>query len=317
MKTWCLALVVVCGGWLSPRLAGALTNESWFVELRDGSRLVGTPLVETLPIEFQSKTVNVELAMITDWQTSGAAAMVLRFRNGDELTSPLKFEEFPLRTVFGEVKLPVAQIVRCVARGGRSRHGLVRHLITAERLADLPPEGVEHDPARGVTFLFTEQRPFLKFPAEGLPTGNAARSVAGWIKTAERHRRQTIFLWGAKKPGDGCYLILFEDGHPLARRLAMGNWGGGPTEQAGNAIVNDGQWHHIVLTHDEAGKLCTYVDGKLDHQMQRSFATSPGADATLSTDEPNHQFIGSLADFRFYNRALTPDEIRDLGDAGK
>src|SRR5262249_25296786 len=85
--------------------------------------------------------------------------------------------------------------------------------------------------------------------------------------------------------------------------------------------VNDGQWHHVALTRNAAlGRLEVYIDGKLDATTLTA-ATGPKTtpfssigrkEVVPEQTKPAYFFQGSLAEVRFYNRVLKPEEIATL-----
>lgn len=86
----------------------------------------------------------------------------------------------------------------------------------------------------------------------------------------------------------------------------------------GNRKVNDGQWHHAAVVLDGATKYL-YVDGVLD-------ASTPWAEPLVQTIAPvwigtNSDFLDSLwkgfiDEVTIYNRALSPEEIAAIFNAG-
>jgi hypothetical protein len=90
------------------------------------------------------------------------------------------------------------------------------------------------------------------------------------------------------------------------------------------SIINDSQWHHIVLTinvNNDIGNINTYIDGIL--QQTNSLPGSITAiqhDYTKtyigSRDGNTNYFRGNIDELRFYNSILTPTEITQLYNYG-
>ncbi|MBU1169540.1 MAG: Ig-like domain-containing protein, partial [Proteobacteria bacterium] len=83
-------------------------------------------------------------------------------------------------------------------------------------------------------------------------------------------------------------------------------------------VVNDGDWHHVVLTRDYVtGETKVYVDGVLedtriaDAGLMNSTALS-GFGATFGSDGANEYLAGELDDIRVYDRILTDSEIAQI-----
>jgi hypothetical protein len=100
--------------------------------------------------------------------------------------------------------------------------------------------------------------------------------------------------------------------------ISMGNLS--YTNFNSNTSVDDGTWRHVVFTRDQvAGTARIYIDGDLDatrtgqyNQMLASTTFNLGA-ADMSTGTNwSSGFVGSLDDFRLYNRVLSEDEIVEL-----
>lgn len=85
---------------------------------------------------------------------------------------------------------------------------------------------------------------------------------------------------------------------------------------ATTSFLSNGRFHHVAIVFDSPSGLCTvYADGS-------SLATDQSVDGTTSFGQQplclgaecggNNRMIGDLDDFRLYNRALSPDEIKRL-----
>lgn len=83
------------------------------------------------------------------------------------------------------------------------------------------------------------------------------------------------------------------------------------------AQVNDGQWHHVALTRDQAtGRVEVYVDGTPSGSATSVIGvkTSPfrSIGRTDDTGGTPTGFVGAVGDFLVFNRVLTADVIRGL-----
>ena len=108
--------------------------------------------------------------------------------------------------------------------------------------------------------------------------------------------------------------------HPMsafltpAHKLQLDSWNGGSGGAAvvTSATVNDGSWHHAVLSHTNDGTLSGYLDGVLTGTASDSGQNTTytqdvrfGADTTISRD-----CRGQLYDISIYDQALSAPEIR-------
>ncbi len=95
--------------------------------------------------------------------------------------------------------------------------------------------------------------------------------------------------------------------------------GNGPTpslEVVSQAVVNDGQWHHVAGTYDGATARL-YVDGVLDGSMATTGVITKNTAPVLigsNSEKAGRLWAGSVDDVRIYNRALTEAEVRLLTD---
>jgi len=110
--------------------------------------------------------------------------------------------------------------------------------------------------------------------------------------------------------------------HPMSafltpsHKLQLDSWdgGGGGAAVVTSQTVNDGSWHHAVLSHASNGTLSGYLDGVLTGTASDSGQNTTntqgariGADTSIS-----RYFPGLIDDVAIYNRALSPPEIRLL-----
>ncbi len=96
------------------------------------------------------------------------------------------------------------------------------------------------------------------------------------------------------------------------------------TETMFSTSVEDGLWHHVALTTNDAGDayFC-YLDGVLEGKSGddtgRWLADVANRDNIMigaweKDAGPGIKFDGSISDVRYYNRVLTADEINDLSN---
>jgi hypothetical protein len=97
-----------------------------------------------------------------------------------------------------------------------------------------------------------------------------------------------------------------------------------------DAAIYDDQWHHVVVAMPDAGTtsdIKIYVDGILLNTVNAmgpgSFNTGSGTDVLIGNDayrnfgsNTNGGFQGAISDVRFYNRALSAQEVAQLYSTG-
>lgn len=138
-------------------------------------------------------------------------------------------------------------------------------------------------------------------------------SLSAWIKTTQDG---SYYFWhapgitGVESASDGNDIFwgwLNGDG-----RIGM-RTGNGATALSDDPI-NDGDWHHVVLTRDEnSGEVKVYVDGSLD-ETDHSWTGTPTT--TFSSigriENSGESFEGKIDELRVYDKVLSNSEVRAL-----
>ena len=168
------------------------------------------------------------------------------------------------------------------------------------------------------TALSFQGNGYVKFPDKALPKGDAPRSILFWGKIDKFVPDQVPFIFGSAEDGDATYTIVFQegrsDGKP-GRKLHVGN-PGGRNEPAGATIFADGTWHHVALIYD-GGTVRLFVDGQLDLEFGRKYATTSPGDAFIgSFVGGTGGYVGAIDDFIVLDRAISVDEIKTIKDTG-
>ncbi len=148
---------------------------------------------------------------------------------------------------------------------------------------------------------------------------NLGVTAAAWIRTTNEND-QIIFSFDRNE-----YWRLEING-PAAEAGKIG-WDimtdAGQMDLAGNARIDDGQWHHVAGVFDR-GQIIIYIDGQVDATMRGgdSFGTGNprfgfvgvGSEATVFDGDkaPENYFEGEIDDVRLYTRALSIEEIQLL-----
>jgi hypothetical protein len=89
-------------------------DERYAIELRDGTRIIGTPQGhETLPLDATFGRTGVPLSLIAAAAFDAAKKQVrITFRNGDTLTGTPRIDRLKLKTEYGDMMVPIESIVR-------------------------------------------------------------------------------------------------------------------------------------------------------------------------------------------------------------
>jgi hypothetical protein len=126
--TYVLAVGAIASLAVSSRGEEAQTNATLrlAIDLVDGSRLIGTPVITTVPVQTSYAKMDVPLTQITALKIGDDhETVILNLRNGDKLTGVISLKPIELKTVFGTVAVGIEHIQQLrVTLGGRDR-GLI------------------------------------------------------------------------------------------------------------------------------------------------------------------------------------------------
>jgi hypothetical protein len=137
---------------------------------------------------------------------------------------------------------------------------------------------------------------------------NSAFSLSCWFKTTQTGATNR-FMTGNETPG-GNYLFLMEH----AGRV-YANWRGASQIGPNPVDINDGQWHHAVLTWDES-ILKLYVDGELSDSANNSGSVTPVTIPVGAGSAGQFNFNGTIDSFGVWNTALSIEDIDSLYNNG-
>jgi hypothetical protein len=143
-------------------------------------------------------------------------------------------------------------------------------------------------------------------------------TVAMWVKTTDTAGTAGAQWWSGKGLVDG---EVGGGGADWGTAIVNGKFvlgvgsAGGDTTIASSMNINDGTWHHVAATRNNAsGAMAVYVDGVL-----RGSGTGPTGSRTFppnlrigSLQTGNNFLNGTLDDVRLYDRILTTNEIAAL-----
>lgn len=173
----------------------------------------------------------------------------------------------------------------------------------------------------GRTGLEINDRDAQDVRLSGLPSPTSY-SLSCWVKVdsssenvASRMiaRRELVV---SASSGNGLLLQLYSDNRLWAYQSIDGNIYKGKVCSA-EVFPHDGQYHHVAVCFDNDNGTCTlklYIDGVLSDSSTQTGTpdyASSGSVMQLGTGS----FQGSLADARFFNRALTSDEVETLSES--
>jgi hypothetical protein len=144
----------------------------------------------------------------------------------------------------------------------------------------------------------------------GLPTGDATRTIALWVKIDAFEHDDEIVAWGADADGQKSAIALKE--LPDQGGPTVFFWGHAADVVSDTTLDTD-TWYHVAFTFDgTTGTL--YVDGAVVGATGLTLDTAAGTALRIgagvaATDD---FFAGDVDDVLIFDRALTADEVASL-----
>lgn len=305
--------------------------------LVDGSRLIGQLTADTLT--FHSPVLgDLKVPVARIWSlkpAEGKARYVVEMANEDKMDLTLAADQLPLKCLFGEVMIPLAQI-RSIQFLSGAAVGLSEGLIarwsaennSRDRAGDHHGEllfGAEYAPGKvGKAFKFNNDMARVTVPDSPNFEINGSFSVEGWIKVDEY-----------PPEGEGGIIFFRGDNQPGLDTWSIGSAPNGQIDCLICSAENEakvirvetpkGEWFHLAMVRDEPGeRLQVYVNGKLAKEEKTAIKPVWKLDGTddAGIGLGNHggrmhrfPFRGWLDEWGVYKRALSAEDVRGIMEA--
>jgi hypothetical protein len=325
------------------------------LELTDGSRVVGTPRITSLPVQTDFAKVDVPLHRVRTVKLAadhGTATLTLA--NGDRLQGRLALAPLVIETCFGKASIPLNLIANVAVTAGGARTetvGLVLHYTFDDdeggKVVDKSGSENHGEIVGNVTYEDSFRGKAIRIggPRSYVVSASKALNADGWTEFAS-------CAWVLIKGGGTPYGPILMRGEVTGARQGfchMGTGGpyGGHWNDAGAGIVLEqatvsanpktfskeanpapamNQWYHLALTYD-GRTVCMYVNGALDastpvdppFQKLKDWPDTKlvigSSGATPTIDWGDMYFDGLIDEVRIYKRALGAEEVKGLYDA--
>ena len=146
--------------------------------------------------------------------------------------------------------------------------------------------------------------------------GVVDRTYSFWAKkeVAQGAVDQVALFGQLGLPGGGGGMLVITPGNGKSLVIMCGGESKNIYTNPSENTNNEGVWHHYVITStdDTTGGLKCYVDNvEWTASVKNSVALQ-----TTNVIRVGHSYIGSIADFRLYNKALSQDEIKAVYNEG-
>ncbi len=322
------------------------------LDLVDGSRIVGVPGIETVPVQTAYAKMDVPLKQIRTMKIGKDRETVsLDLQNGDKLKGVVNLDAIEIATVFGKVSVPLGTIINVVVTataGDAATTGLVLHYTfdddAAGKVNDHSGCGNHGQIAGNVTYesSFSGKAIRPHEPRSGVVCTAKALNADNWTELS-------ACAWVMLKGGGSPYGPILARGEVTGEKYGFcGMRTGGPHHgpwHPGNGFVVLEQsvvavlprsfakevnpqpaidrWYHVALTYD-GRKVCMYVDGELEASTKAEPPFQKVKDwpdtklvigsgyVTPSIDYFDQYFDGLIDEVRIYRRALSEDEVKRI-----
>ena len=188
-----------------------------------------------------------------------------------------------------------------------SGRGRTAHASGVKWIADGP---------RGGAVRFGSNRCTIWTDDKGLPSGNAPRTIAMWMRLDEKMPSGMTAMFSYGKNGDG-QLCALNCGRRNNRRCISFSKGGQSNFSAKQEMPEAGTWFHVVYVYDSNSMHSLYLDGKqadwlIRTRGKRLNTTSSGL--LLLGGHPNSPGPDGryLDEVMIFDRALTDKEVLAL-----
>lgn len=317
------------------------------LNLIDGSRVIGVPGIDSLPVKTPYAKMNVPLKQILtikiekDHETAS-----VDLQNGDKLKGVINLETIRLETVFGKVSVSIEHIrgIRVSLTKGLTQ-GLVLYYsfdkdedgkVTDEsgRMNHGEVRGAQwvREGERGGAYLFDGSGSHIRVPGSA-DFNFVDVTILAWVKPdnfAVIDRNNVVSTMTTEYGTGGIQLdssagcVRFNYRAPDESTIVKSDPVFGPSE--------NGRWHFMAATYHHDGEesiIALYADGHLcktvrqrtkqaTYSNQRMFIgiNCDGRAAGMGHDY-GREFKGLIDGIRLYNRALSPGEVEELYDSEK
>ncbi len=302
------------------------------LDLRDGSRIVGRPLLTNLTLASSYGSIVFRLEQVRSIVFSDSAKEVkIEFRNGDVLHGSLQLDSMPVQCAAGRLNLPVSAILRLSAVSAKENlaEGLIAHYPLRGNAADVTGRGhdaVNHGavPApdrfgtQGRAYEFDGRGAHINLP-EGIVDPNApAYTLSLWVLAKPSSvRRQALYIGAAT--GE---ISIWDSGKEFEFWVCLND----RQPRGVTAPLIENTFVHLVGVYIRGKSVRLYVNGKCKSESPlpdlpllsglMEYSSGIGGYAPEHPEQGQRLGIanwsGRISDVRIYDRALSDDEIMSL-----
>ena len=301
------------------------------LDLDDGSRIIGIPSFESVPIQTSYAKMDIKLKEVLNIRIEEDHEKAsVDLRNGDKLKGVINLELIKLETIFGKVKIGVEHIRelrvtpslpaslkdglvldysfdrdeggKVTDRSGKDSQGVVRGAKWISRNRE------------GGAYWFNGGNDIIYATNSVTVSDNSDYTICTWFKKSGNGTMGIVRI-GTETGGrdqnvlelsltvmDSSHLVARVDQCQIDARLTS------------SFQVQNNIWYHAVLVYSKS-KVSLYANGNYIGSIANDLTggipgnmgvTRIGSDWTYVSECP---FVGLIGDVRVYSRALSPEEI--------
>jgi len=301
-----LALVVSAG----PTLAEPAPDTPALrlvVDLTDGSRVLGTANIKTLPFIAKYGKMDLVMSEVASIELAEDRERAkITMKNGDRLQGVLDIGDLKLQTLLGEISVPIRHVSRIAVTGGPIGRGLVLYYSFDEKdeiARDLSGKG-NHGKVLGA-----------KWTAEGKMNG--ALNFNGIsdhvdIGTVDLGKAHTVCFW--INPESRKVSPVGGSGNTYAPYISQTElwYNRGGEDQAGvGYVIGLDTWTHIAVSRDERS-VSFYANGAQIGTTRKLVHNESFSLKYIGQNNDKFHVKGTIDEVMVFNRALSAEEVQLL-----
>jgi hypothetical protein len=305
------------------------------IELVDGSRISGKTTARALPFKTAYAGMDLEIALIQriDFANGEKNARVL-LNNGDILQGTFDFNAINIETLLGMQSVPLSLITTMTIRSSIIQRGLVLHYsfddLEGTLVADKSGHrnsGVTHGTAvrTSAETLFREfngKNNYIECSNSSSLNMQSGMSILAWMNPNSWGNGQSNCVVSKKESDYNNGYVLYNDGYyPRELTLRIRGASGSANMLHSRSAVDIRTLQHWTVTYDaDAKEVRLYKNGVVDTVYNSVYVGDMSNDLPLHIGHAqtwNGYFGGSLGNVMVYDRALSPEEVRQIYNSQK
>lgn len=318
----------------------AATNQTFrlALSLSDGSVVIGTPCIASIPLQTSYATMDIPLKQIHNIKIeSDHETVALALTNGDQLKGLLNLKPIELETTFGKVAINLQYVTGVsVYQNGKSslpaalQDSLLLYLSfdkdEGSQVTDASGKG-NHGKVQGATYTSSGK-------IGGAYEFDGVDDYINIPFTSGVDNNSTLSAWFNGVTGlsaDSAIIAVERDAGNYFINLGVNGVSGGKisfcikTFDGSTAGEYDSRynynldvWHHVVGLRDtNSDTISLYVDGVFDGSTADPTSVQAYSQAKIGHVSPHSYIKGSIDEVMIFNRALSADEVKTLYNSQK